>query len=162
MVVFVGSPGSGKTSFYRRHFAPEGYVHVVSTLAGSLLHLVNSPRQFDPEPDWQNQDTLKTRPKCLGAVRASLSANKSVVVDNTSPSIQVRKEYLDLVRSEFPKSKIRILYFTAHRDLCVHNSFFRAATKGETRDVLPGVAFNGYATNLEVPKDAEGEFHGLK
>ena len=105
----------------------------------------------------QNQDTLKTRTKCLDLVRASLAVKKSVVVDNTSPSVSVRKEYLNLVRSEFPTSSIRILHFTAHRDLCVHNSFFRASARGATRDALPQIAFNSYATNLEVPKDSEGE-----
>jgi gluconate kinase len=106
----------------------------------------------------QNQDTLKTRPKCLAAVRAALSSAQSCVVDNTSPARSTRKEYLDLVRQEFPGTKIRILHFTAHKDLCVHNSLYRAATRGSQRDVLPLIAFSTYFKNLEEPKADEGEF----
>lgn len=29
LVLFVGSPASGKTTLFSRHFAPAGYVHVV-------------------------------------------------------------------------------------------------------------------------------------
>lgn len=80
------------------------------------------------------------------------------MVDNTSPARATRKEYLDLVRSEFPGTTVRILHFVADKGLCVHNSLYRAATKGETREVLPMIAFNSYWNGLEVPKASEGEF----
>jgi hypothetical protein len=35
VVIFVGFPGSGKTSFYKTHFAPKGYVHVVRFIVTS-------------------------------------------------------------------------------------------------------------------------------
>lgn len=55
IVLFVGSPALGKTSFYQKHFYPAGYVHV-------------------------NQDTLKTRDKCLRAVEEAVEAGQSAVV----------------------------------------------------------------------------------
>lgn len=55
LVVFVGYPALGKTSFFRAHFAGAGYVHV-------------------------NQDTLKTRDKCVKAAEQALADGKSVVV----------------------------------------------------------------------------------
>ncbi|GAA5852634.1 hypothetical protein JCM8547_002572 [Rhodosporidiobolus lusitaniae] len=139
VVLFVGFPGSGKTSFYKRHFAASGYVHV-------------------------NQDTLKTRPKCLDKVAECLSAKPPVscVVDNTSPSASVRKEYLTLIRSRFKGVKVRCFWFSAPMELAMHNSVYRAAyapiDKGNAkkREVLPLIAFNSYAKNFQQPKLEEG------
>ncbi|GAA5890202.1 hypothetical protein JCM5296_002848 [Sporobolomyces johnsonii] len=141
VVLFVGSPGSGKTSFYKRHFAPKGYVHV-------------------------NQDTLRTRDACLKAVRAALSSTPpaSVVVDNTSPTAAVRAEYLTLVRSSFAELGVRVrcCFFEADKELCMHNSVYRASYdrvdsgNGKPRDLLPMVAFEMYRKNLEEPTLDEG------
>jgi bifunctional polynucleotide phosphatase/kinase len=59
-VLFVGYPAMGKTTLYKRHFEPAGYGHI-------------------------NQDTLKTKAKCLNAVEAALKDGRSVVVGAFSP-----------------------------------------------------------------------------
>jgi bifunctional polynucleotide phosphatase/kinase len=73
MILMVGFPGSGKSSFYRNILAPHGYVHV-------------------------NRDTLKTIDKCAAAAEAALKAGKSVCVDNTNPSADDRKKFIDIAR----------------------------------------------------------------
>ena len=55
VILFVGPPGSGKTSYYERHFKPREYV-------------------------WINQDTLRTRDKCIQVAQKHLSNGKSCVV----------------------------------------------------------------------------------
>lgn len=68
LILFVGYPGLGKTTIYNRHFKPAGYAHV-------------------------NQDTLKTKGKCLGAVEECLKAGRDVVVGAFLPLFWV----LDLI-----------------------------------------------------------------
>lgn len=55
LVIFVGLPCLGKSSFYRTHFSPAGYVHV-------------------------NQDTLGSRAKCVKAAEEALKDGKSCVI----------------------------------------------------------------------------------
>lgn len=55
LILFVGYPCLGKSSFYRRHLEPAGYKHI-------------------------NQDTLRTRDKCVREVDQVLSAGNSCVV----------------------------------------------------------------------------------
>ncbi|GAA6011052.1 hypothetical protein JCM11491_005920 [Sporobolomyces phaffii] len=139
VVIFVGSPGAGKTSFYKKHFHPKGYVHI-------------------------NQDTLRTRDACVKLLRASLSCNppKSCVIDNTSPAAATREVYLSILRSEFPTVKARCFVFTASRELCMHNSVYRASYEptdlgnGKARELLPVIAFDSYAAKFQEPKVKEG------
>lgn len=59
VVIFVGSPGSGKSTFWKTYFS-------------SYERL--------------NNDTLKTPAKCLKACSEFLAQNKSCVIDNTNPT----------------------------------------------------------------------------
>jgi bifunctional polynucleotide phosphatase/kinase len=83
LVVFVGMPGCGKSTYYRDHFSD--YVHV-------------------------NQDTLKTRAKVLKTIKDSASKGLSMVVDATNPALQTRQDYYDLV--DGLGYKISVYYFT--------------------------------------------------
>lgn len=55
ILVFCGSPGAGKSTFFRRYLQPLGYGRV-------------------------NQDLLKTRPKCVAAAKEFLKEGKSVAI----------------------------------------------------------------------------------
>ena len=63
----MGYPALGKTSFFRAHFASAGYTHI-------------------------NQDTLKTRDKCVKATGEALKDGQSVVVGK-STSIANQQEW---------------------------------------------------------------------
>ena len=84
MFIFVGMPGSGKSTFYQQHLQPKGWIHV-------------------------NQDILKTQPKMIAAVRAALASGKSVAVDATNPGADKRREYLILAAQH--QVPTMIIYF---------------------------------------------------
>ena len=69
MIVMVGYPGSGKSSFCKRH--------------------LNSYERI-------NLDELKNYSKCVSLIEASLSGGKSVVIDNTCPDPASRKKYVGI------------------------------------------------------------------
>ncbi|KFY54859.1 hypothetical protein V497_07402 [Pseudogymnoascus sp. VKM F-4516 (FW-969)] len=72
IVLFVGSPASGKSTFYTTHLSPH-YTRI-------------------------NQDLLKTRDKCLKTARTALEAGKSVAVDNTNADEATRAYWVKLAK----------------------------------------------------------------
>lgn len=152
VVLFVGSPGIGKTTFYKTHFAPRGYAHVVGPSHESI-----EPVDKDKDARAQNQDTLKSRERCLAAVKFNLESGKSCVVDNTNRDVATRVLYVNLAAQlDVP---IRCVHFRGTADLAKHNSLYRAhfgRATDEKRDVLPDTAIHGYASAFEPPTVGEG------
>jgi bifunctional polynucleotide phosphatase/kinase len=132
VVLFVGPPGAGKSTFYWRHLKPLGYERV-------------------------NQDILKSRAKCLKVAAEALSEGNSVVIDNTNPDADGRAEWIALAEKQ--KVPIRCVWFKTPIELCEHNDVVRALNKPmnpETRTALPKLAFNGFASRFKEPKAKEG------
>jgi len=136
IVLFVGFPSLGKSTFYRKHFASAGYVHV-------------------------NQDSLGSRPKCVKAAEKALAAGKSCVIDNTNRDVQTRKYYLDIAkRLQVPA---RCFLFQGSFELAWHNNLYRAyvmpasvADREPHRAVLPYMALTSFADAYEAPSVKEG------
>ncbi|RMJ23237.1 Polynucleotide [Aspergillus sp. HF37] len=132
LVIFCGSPGSGKSSFYWNTLEPLGYERV-------------------------NQDILKSRPKCLKVAKDHLTAGRSVVVDNTNADPETRSHWTDLAKET--KVPIRCIYFPASPELCRHNNAVRAANRDlnpESRAIVPGIAFGDFARRFREPEVGEG------
>jgi bifunctional polynucleotide phosphatase/kinase len=101
LVIFCGSPGAGKSTFYWQHMQPLSYERV-------------------------NQDILKTRDRCMKAATEFIEDKKSVVVDNTNADIETRAAWLSL--GQKLKVPTRLVHFTASTKLCEHNNAVRAFT----------------------------------
>lgn len=99
LVLFCGSPGAGKSTFYWDHMKPLGYERV-------------------------NQDTLKTRDNCIKVATQTIKDNKSVVVDNTNADVEVRAVWIALAKKL--GVPIRLIHFTAPAKLSEHNDTVRA------------------------------------
>ncbi|KAG5297472.1 polynucleotide kinase [Histoplasma ohiense] len=135
LVIFCGSPGSGKSTFYWRYLEPLGYERV-------------------------NQDILKSRPKCLKVAKEYLQAGKSVAVDNTNAGPETRAYWIDLAKET--NVPIRCIYLSTPPQICKHNDAVRAANpmiesiNPESRSSLPGIAFGDFQRRFQVPMLSEG------
>ncbi|KAI1174528.1 DNA kinase/phosphatase Pnk1 [Nemania sp. FL0916] len=132
IVLFCGPPGAGKSTFFWRFLKPLSYERV-------------------------NQDTLKSRAKCFKAATEFLDDGSSVVIDNTNPDADGRKEWVELARKH--KVPIRCVWFKVPRAVCEHNDAVRAMNTSlnpEARSGLPTLAFNGFFARLREPTAKEG------
>jgi len=129
VVVFTGFPASGKSTFARAHFVTHGYEHI-------------------------NLDTLKTKARCVRVATAALAAGRSIVVDNTSPSVEARGLYLALAR-QFGIA-CRSFHFQTPEDVAKHANMFREKLTEGAHKHVPRIAFNIYKSKLQAPTTHEG------
>ncbi|KAI2622623.1 DNA kinase/phosphatase Pnk1 [Xylaria nigripes] len=132
IVLFCGPPGAGKSTFYWKYLKPLGYERI-------------------------NQDILKTRAKCFKTASGVLDDGNSIVIDNTNPDPDGRKEWIALAQKH--NVPIRCVWFKVPKPLCEHNDAVRALNESlnpEARSVLPAIAFNGYFSRLREPTVKEG------
>jgi len=129
MIVFVGYPASGKSTFAKKYLVPAGYEHI-------------------------NRDTLVTQSKCLQLTRSALKEGKSVVVDNTNPSEDSRASYVSIAKEM--GIPVRCFIFDIPRSLAEHLNMYREkVTGGESRHV-PKIGYAVYQKNFKMPRQEEG------
>lgn len=127
MIIAVGSPASGKSTFYQRHLNSRNFVQV-------------------------NRDTLKTIPKCISLVKEAFSKKQHVYIDNTNPTSESRQVFLNIAREYGFVAKC--IHFTADEWLCRHLDMFRSLTK--PIDPLPHFVFNSFRSRYQIPVMDEG------
>lgn len=99
LVLFVGSPGAGKSTFYWENLKDLGYERV-------------------------NQDLLGSRKACIQAATHFLKEGKPVAVDNTNAEMETRAQWIEIA-SDF-QIPVRCVHFTASPKLCEHNDAVRS------------------------------------
>eukprot|EP01125_Pyxidicula_operculata_P014607 TRINITY_DN4884_c0_g1_i4.p2 TRINITY_DN4884_c0_g1~~TRINITY_DN4884_c0_g1_i4.p2 ORF type:complete len:279 (-),score=78.49 TRINITY_DN4884_c0_g1_i4:27-863(-) len=129
MIIMVGMPASGKSSFVKKYLLPKGYVHI-------------------------NRDKLKKKEKCLSLARQSISESKSVVIDNTNPDKSTRGEYIKIAKEyDLP---VRCFVLSTPRKLADHlNAYRERITNGEVGRI-PDIAYNMFQSKYEEPSEKEG------
>ncbi|EQC36121.1 hypothetical protein SDRG_06237 [Saprolegnia diclina VS20] len=133
MIVLVGSPAAGKSTFCRTYF-------------GEYMRI--------------NQDTLKTPAKCKQAALESLRDGKSVVIDNTNRDVKSRKSWIEMATAE--GVSVRCFYLDLPKPLVFHLNAFRALMKqlhpdaAEHKSDVPDMVIHGFFKNLVPPSVDEG------
>jgi bifunctional polynucleotide phosphatase/kinase len=127
MVIFVGCPGAGKSTYFESVYKPAGYAHI-------------------------NRDSLGSHDACLQQCRESFARQSSVVIDNTNPSPKARERYLSLARrlGIVP----RVVWFPVGRTLAWKMNTHRSLTT--SRQLIPEGAYSAYFRQFAVPSTAEG------
>ena len=131
IVLFCGSPGVGKSTFYWRHMQPLGYQRV-------------------------NQDILKTRDKCMKVATQHVEDGQSVVVDNTNADIETRAAWIAMAKKL--NAPIRLVHFTAPAKLCEHNDTVRALTGGSVRAYARSLHSNTWQSAVVVGSSGSGSY----
>lgn len=126
-VILIGLPASGKSTFFRERFAAT-HDHV----SKDLLRAVKQPER--------RQQRLLTE---------SLSAGRSVVVDNTNPTVASRAALIAIARQH--GARVKGYYFETDAAAALRRNRVR---EGPSR--VPDVAIFTIRKRLEVPSLAEG------
>lgn len=131
LVIFIGVQASGKTTFFQEYFAQ------THTLVSKDCFRNNKNRQ-------RRQSQL---------IQAALQAGKSVVVDNTNPTIESRGSIIEIAQSY--DSQIIGYYFQSQIAQCLQRNQQRL---GKAR--VPDIAIYATSKKLIPPTYTEG-FHQI-
>ena len=127
LVVFVGLQGAGKSTYYRDHFRE--------------THVLVSK---DLWPNSRNKERRQTE-----EIEAALSAGRSVVVDNTNPTAEVRARLI--AQGKARGARLIAYGFDTPFEVATARN---AAREGRAR--VPDVALGAVARVLALPTLGEG------
>jgi len=126
MVIMVGFPASGKSTFSRNQLS--AYTRI-------------------------NRDELISWEKCKAACFMALKKGESVVVDNTNPDLASRERYLALAKEA--QVPVRCFKMSTTMSHAQHNNRFRMFTNPGKVEVQ-GVVYNTFKSKFVEPSIEEG------
>ena len=122
MVIMMGLQGSGKSTFCAAHY---------------------------PEYTRINLDTLRTRKKEQDALLLALNRKENIIIDNTNPTKDDRKKYIQAGRAQ--KYKIIGCFMQSRLQDCIERNNARTG-----KEKIPEIAITCTSDKLELPSYAEG------
>ncbi|TWW76697.1 bifunctional polynucleotide phosphatase/kinase [Takifugu flavidus] len=130
VIVAVGFPASGKSTFFHTHIIPKGYVYV-------------------------NRDTLGSWQSCVSACQRALKDGRSVAVDNTNPDPESRRRYVDVAKAA--GVPCRCFQFSASLEQAKHNNRFREMVPSDAKHAkVNDIVFHSYKKHFVAPALSEG------
>jgi bifunctional polynucleotide phosphatase/kinase len=126
MIIMVGYPASGKSSISR---------------------ILNQTYSYEII----SQDSLKTKSKCIKYATELIKNKKSLVIDNTNPDKQTRKDWIDLATSY--NYTVRLILLDVTKEIAQHNNIYRYLTTGK---YISSIVYNIYKSKYDEPNCDEG------
>ena len=158
LVLFVGLPAVGKTTLYRKHFKPSGYVHVSNLRTSDDMTAIEEARAKGKSVV-VGQSTVIT---CEGETNLAY-------IDKINGTKCVRKDYIDCAK----RLKMSVQYVSIRSspnvadltDSCIwfadtevawHNSFYRAVGRTDAlRELEVGLQPFRYSSLILTPYQGE-------
>lgn len=131
MIILVGSPGSGKSTYCENELVKKGYVRI-------------------------NQDTLKTEKKCIQKAKEELSKGNSVVIDCTNPKKEKRAVYIKIAKEV--KIKVRCFIMDVDKELAFHLNHLREIDNERKHysNAVNNIPIHSFYKYYEEPEEKEG------
>ena len=123
MIIFIGIQAVGKSEFYKHQFC-NTHIRI-------------------------NLDMLKTRNREKIFIEACIRANQPFVIDNTNPTVNDRKKYIDIAKTEC----FRVVGYFFESN--VTEALARNANR-VGKEKVPAVAIKSTYAKLEIPTLEEG------
>jgi bifunctional polynucleotide phosphatase/kinase len=127
MIIMVGFPGSGKSYISNEIKNKFGYEII-------------------------NQDTLKTKAKCIKEAEKQMKNKKCIIIDSTNPGKEKRKEWIDLAKNN--GYSVRVILMKTTIEQSKHNNIYRAIMNKVEQ--VPDIVYNMYKSKYEKPELNEG------
>jgi len=129
LVLMVGLPGSGKSEFVNQYILPHDYVHI-------------------------NQDTCKTKAKCLKLTEQAMKDDSSIVIDNVNLDTVTRAEYVSLGQ-KYSYEHIRCIVMDTDVELAKHLNNVRHVYSDGTIPKIHYITYRTMQKKYEAPSKKE-------
>ena len=134
MIIMLGRPASGKSELALKLLSTEGFKNYV----------------------YVNQDICKTKVKCLNKAKDAIKGGKSLIIDNTNPDKNARKDYIKIAREMGQDVYISVYLMDVPEILCKHLNNYRVEkSKGKIKRI-PIIAYRVYNKKYQEPSLDEG------
>ena len=128
LILMVGFPGSGKSKYVIQNIVPHNYIRI-------------------------NQDTLKTKQKCLKETVKAINNKKNIVIDNLNSDVITRKEYIDIAKKN--NYKVRCIIMKTSKMLSIHNMLYRTYKSNGEIKRIPDIVYNMVSKKYIEPTKSE-------
>lgn len=131
LIIFVGLPGSGKSSYIRNNILNNGKIS---------YQLIN-------------QDIVKNLDKCIKLCEEYMKRDMSIIIDRTNPTKKDRELFISLAK-KYNYTNIRCFKMKTTEELALHNNIYRNITTSTS--LVPILVYRIYNKNYEAPSHSEG------